>query len=50
MLLQEVRGWLRMCVTRLVALVPALAVALLSSRGNKFDRLNQLLNIVQVCG
>lgn len=37
----EIRGWTRMVCTRLVALAPALAVALVSSKDNKFDALNQ---------
>ncbi|KAL4442469.1 hypothetical protein ABPG77_005053 [Micractinium sp. CCAP 211/92] len=43
----EVKGWARMLCTRLVALVPALTVALVSQKDNKFDSLNQMLNVVQ---
>eukprot|EP00887_Chlorella_sp_A99_P000444 scaffold17.g444.t1 len=39
-------GW-RYAATRLVALVPALTVALTTTSSNKFDQLNQQLNVVQ---
>lgn len=42
-----VTGWKRMVVTRLVALVPAVTVAVVFEANQKFDALNQLLNIVQ---
>lgn len=43
----KVSGGLRYGATRLVALIPALTVALVSTGSNKFDQLNQHLNIVQ---
>ncbi|KAL4853916.1 Metal transporter Nramp6 [Chlorella vulgaris] len=49
MLRIEVQGWKRMVCTRMVALVPALAgkFALATNASNSFDRLNQMLNVVQ---
>jgi natural resistance-associated macrophage protein len=43
----QVKGWARMIGTRLFALAPALTVAIVSNANNKFDGLNQMLNIVQ---
>lgn len=47
LLMIDVKSWLRMIGTRLFALVPALTVALVSQTNNSFDRLNQMLNVVQ---
>lgn len=43
----KVKGWTRMVGTRILALVPAVAVAILFETSNGFDTLNQLLNILQ---
>eukprot|EP00884_Botryococcus_braunii_P014232 jgi/Botrbrau1/2280/Bobra.101_2s0103.1 len=42
-----VKGWARMVGTRLLALVPAVTIAVIFEANQKFDYLNQLLNIVQ---
>jgi hypothetical protein len=46
----KVAAWWRITVTRLVALVPTLAIAFLSGGGagsTALDRLNQVLNLLQ---
>ena len=39
--------WKRSCVTRTVAIVPTLVVAVVFQASHKLDQLNQLLNILQ---
>lgn len=44
----QISAWLRILVTRAVALVPTLAVAALTGGGGTgLDKLNQLLNLLQ---
>lgn len=47
LLRMEVKGWARMIATRLVALVPAVTVAIVSNSENKFGKINVMLNVVQ---
>lgn len=47
LLRMRISGFWRYSATRMVALVPALVVALVSTGSNKFDALNQRLNVVQ---
>ena len=39
--------WKRSCVTRTVAIVPTLVIAVVFQASHKLDQLNQLLNILQ---
>ena len=39
--------WKRSCVTRTVAIVPTLVIAVVFQASHKLDELNQLLNILQ---
>ena len=39
--------WKRSCVTRTVAIVPTLIIAVVFQASHKLDQLNQLLNILQ---
>lgn len=43
----QVSPWLRILITRSVALVPTLLVVFITSTPNKLDVLNQWLNILQ---
>lgn len=43
----HVSAWLRACITRSVALVPTLAVAIAYAGTNEMDTLNQGLNVLQ---
>ena len=43
----QVSPWLRILITRSVALVPTLLVVFITSEPNKLDVLNQWLNILQ---